>query len=375
MTNGMNSVLRGRTVMTQPTRPPAKRRGAQIEPANRFESTRREEDFEHREHDEELLADKRIIETQFIPDHSQSLLTENTSPDIPFRWSINPYRGCEHGCVYCYARPTHEYLGMNAGIDFETKIMVKLRAPELLRDALARPSWQPEPISMSGVTDCYQPAERKFRLTRGCLEVLLEARQPVTIVTKNSLVLRDLDLLREMSALNIIHVAVSVTSLDRELAHTMEPRTSPPAERLRAIRELSQAGIPVNVMVAPVVPGLTDSEMPEILRAAKEAGARTAGYIMLRLPLNVLPVFLDWLERNYPLKQKRVESHIRSTRGGRMNDPNFGSRMRGQGIMADQIEHLFDVFTKKYGLDGSLPELDCSRFQPPRSASGQLRMF
>ncbi len=361
--------------MNSKDRIPIKRRGSQIAPANRFESIHREPSFEHVEHEDELQVGGRIIPSQFIPDESKSLLTENTSPDIPFRWSINPYRGCEHGCVYCYARPTHEYLGMNAGIDFETKIMVKLRAPDLLRDELARPSWQPEPISMSGVTDCYQPAERKFRLTRGCLEVLLEARQPVTIVTKNSLVLRDLDLLRQMSALNIIHVAVSVTTLDRELAHTMEPRTSPPAERLRAIRELNQAGIPVNVMVAPVVPGLTDSEMPEILRAAKEAGARAAGYIMLRLPLNVLPVFLDWLQRSYPLKQKRVESHIRSMRGGRMNDPNFGTRMRGQGLMADQIENFFDVFTKKYGLDGDLPELDCSKFRPPRSASGQLRMF
>ena len=228
---------------------------------------------------------------------------------------------------------------------------------------------------MSGVTDCYQPAERKFRLTRGCLEVLLEARQPVTIVTKNSLVLRDLDLLREMAALNIVRVAVSVTTLDLELAHTMEPRTSPPAERLRAIRELSQAGVPVCVMVAPIVPGLTDSEIPELLQAAKASGARAAGYIMLRLPLNVRPVFLDWLQRSYPLKQKRVESHIRSTRGGRMNDSNFGSRMRGHGIMADQIEHIFEVFTKKYGLDGDLPELDRSQFRPPRSASGQLRMF
>jgi DNA repair photolyase len=361
--------------MTDARQPNAKRRGAQIEPPNRFESTHREHEFEHREHDEELLADERIIETQFIPDHSQSLLTENNSPDIPFRWSINPYRGCEHGCVYCYARPTHEYLGMNAGIDFETKIMVKLRAPDLLRDELARPSWLPEAISMSGVTDCYQPGERKFRLTRGCLEVLLEARQPVTIVTKNALVLRDLDLICEMASRNIVRVAVSVTTLDRQLARTMEPRTSPPAERLRAIRELNQSGVPVMVMVAPVVPGLTDSEVPEILRAAHDAGARSAGYIMLRLPLNVRPVFLDWLQRNYPLKQQRIESHIRAVRGGQMNDPNFGSRMRGQGIMADQIENIFDLFAKKYGLDGELPELDCSQFQPPRSASGQLRMF
>jgi DNA repair photolyase len=228
---------------------------------------------------------------------------------------------------------------------------------------------------MSGVTDCYQPAERKFRITRACLEVLLEARQPVTIVTKNALVLRDLDLLTPMAAQRLVHVAVSVTTLDRELARTMEPRTSLPAERLRAIRELSQAGVPVCVNVAPVIPGLTDSEMPEILRAANEAGAAAAGYILLRLPWTVQPVFTDWLERNYPLKKPRIESLIRSMRGGRLNDPNFGSRMRGHGVMADQIENMFDLFTKKYGLDGDLPELDCSQFRPPRSASGQLRLF
>ena len=361
--------------MTQSNKPPAKRRGAQIEPPNRFEAAHREDDFEHLEHDEDLAADQRIVETQFIPDESRSLITENTSPDLGFRWSINPYRGCEHGCTYCYARPYHEYLGMNAGIDFETKIMVKLRAPELLRDELSRPAWRPEPITMSGVTDCYQPAERKFRLTRGCLEVLLEARHPVTIITKNAMVLRDLDLLSELAALKLVGVAVSITTLDRELARTMEPRTSPPAERLRTIRELSAAGVPVSVNVAPVVPGLTDSEMPEILRAANEAGARSAGYILLRLPFAVQAVFTEWLERNYPLKKDRIESLIRSMRGGRLNDPNFGSRMRGQGIMAEQIEHVFDVFTKKYRLDGDLPELDCSQFRPPRPASGQLSLF
>jgi DNA repair photolyase len=355
--------------------PPAKRRGAQIEPPNRFERTHHEHDFEHREHDEELQADRRVIETQFIPDQSKSVLTENSSPDVGFRWSINPYRGCEHGCVYCYARPTHEMLGMNAGLDFETKIMVKLHAAQLLRDELAKPSWQPEPIAMSGVTDCYQPCERKFRLTRDCLEVLLEARQPVTIVTKNALVLRDLDLLGPMAQQHLIHVSVSVTTLDSGLARTMEPRTSPPAERLRAIHELNRAGVPVRVMVAPVIPGLTDSEMPEILRTAHESGAQAAGYIMLRLPWNVQPVFEDWLERSVPLKRQRIESHIRSVRGGRWNDPQFGSRMRGQGLIADQIRHMFDVFTRKYELDGKLPQLDCTQFRPPLAASGQLTLF
>jgi DNA repair photolyase len=357
-------------------RPPAaKRRGAQIEPSNRFEAAHHEPDFEHREFDDELQGDQRVVGTQFIPDQTQSLITENNSPDIPFRFSINPYRGCEHGCAYCYARPTHEYLGMNAGIDFETKIMVKLRAPDLLRDDLNRPSWKPQLLSMSGVTDCYQPGERQFRLTRGCLEVLLEARQPVTIVTKNALVLRDLDLLRPMAVARLVHVAVSITTLDAELARTMEPRTSPPRERLRAVRELSDAGVPVAVMVAPVVPGLTDSEVPAILAAARDAGAGSASYIMLRLPLAVEPVFRDWLERNYPMKKDRVESRVRAMRGGQLNDGQFGSRMRGTGFLADEVEKVFDLFAKKLGLDGDLPPLDCSQFRPPRSANGQLHLF
>ena len=228
---------------------------------------------------------------------------------------------------------------------------------------------------MSGVTDCYQPAERRFRIMRACLEVMLEAHQPVMIVTKNALVLRDSDILRQMATKNLVHVAVSVTTLDHELARTMEPRTSPPAERLRAIHELSGAGIPVCVMVAPVVPGLTDSEMPAILRAAQEAGARSAGYILLRLPWTVQPVFLDWLDRTQPLKKPRVESLLRSMRGGKLNDPNFGSRMRGSGELAEQIGKMFDVFAKRYSLDADLPDLDCSQFRPPVPSRGQMRLF
>ena len=362
-------------IMTDQQPPAAKRRGAQIDPPNRFESTRVEDDFEHLQFDDALHVAQRVIKTQFIPDRSKSILNETQSPDVGFRWSINPYRGCEHGCTYCYARPTHESLGMNAGLDFETKILVKHRAPDLLREELARPSWQPEVIAMSGVTDCYQPAERRFRLTRGCLEVMLAARQPVAIVTKNDLVLRDLDLLREMAARRLIQVNVSITTLDRELARTMEPRTSAPGERLRTLRELSQAGVPTRVMVAPVIPGLTDSEMPAILKTAKEAGAGSASYIMLRLPWAVQDVFLDWLERTYPLKKNRIESLIRSVRGGRMNDSRFGTRMRGEGVLAEQIRQIFKVFAKKYGLDGEVPELDCSQFRPPQPRRGQLRLF
>lgn len=315
------------------------------------------------------------VPTEFLSDNSKSILAENSSPDIPFRYSLNPYRGCEHGCAYCYARPYHEMLGLNAGLDFETKILVKHNAADLLRRELARNSWEPEPISMSGVTDCYQPVERRLRLTRACLEVLREARNPVVIVTKNALALRDLDLLEQMAAERLVHVGVSLTTLDEALAREMEPRTSRPAERLRAIRELSAAGVPVRAMVAPVIPGLTDSEIPSVLKAAKRAGAGAASYILLRLPLSVEPVFRDWLGRTHPLKQRRVESLLRSTRSGALSDAKFGTRMRGTGLLAEQIRDTFDVFARKYALDGKLPELDTSRFRPPRDPAGQLRMF
>jgi DNA repair photolyase len=353
----------------------AKRRGAQIEPPNRFESAHHEPDLDHLQLDPESVPALRVIQTEFIPDRSHSIVSENNSPDLPFRFSINPYRGCEHGCSYCYARPTHETLGMNAGLDFETKIMVKARAADLLRDELSHPSWKPLPICLSGVTDCYQPAERKFQLTRACLEVLLEARQPVMIVTKNALITRDLPLLRALAARQLVRVAISVTTLNPALAHSMEPRTSTPDERLHAIRSLSQAGIPVRVLVAPIIPGLTDSEMPEILRAAGDAGAHAAGYTMLRLPGNVQPVFLDWLDREFEHKRDRIEALVRSIRGGRLNDSQFGARMRGRGEFANQINRMFRVFSNKFGLGGELPDLDSTQFRAPRSASGQLSLF
>lgn len=361
--------------MSGTPQPPIRGRGSAIEPPNRFETVHREEDFEHREHDEDLQGATRTVRTEFLPDHSRSIVTENDSPDVGFRYSLNPYRGCEHGCAYCYARPTHEYLGFNAGLDFETKILVKERAPELFRDWLARAGWRPEPIVFSGVTDCYQPAERRFRVTRRCLEVAWEARQPVSIVTKNALVTRDLDLLREMAARHLVHVSLSVTTLDRTLARSMEPRTSPPRSRLDAIRQLSEAGVPTRVMVAPIIPGLNDSEIPAILEAAREAGARSAAFVLLRLPWTVRPVFLDWLERTQPTAKPRVEARIRSTREGKLNDSQFGSRMRGCGPIAEQIQQTFRVFTKKYGLDGPLPLLDTSQFRPPVPCSGQLRLF
>ncbi len=349
-------------------------RAAGMAPPNRFERVHSEFDYEQLAEAADL-PDVRRLHTQFLPDMSRSLITKNDSPDVPFRYSINPYRGCEHGCAYCYARPGHELLGMNAGLDFETKILVKYEAPELLRAEFAHDGWQGELIAMSGVTDCYQPAEREFHLTRGCLEVMLDARQPVGIVTKNALVTRDLDLLAPLACENLTHVYISVTTLDADLARTMEPRTATPEARLRAIRELSAAGVPVGVMVAPIIPGINDSEVPAILQAARAAGAQTAGYMLVRLPLAVRPVFEEWLMRNYPDRAERVFSLIRLTRQGRMNDAQFGTRMRGQGNYAAGVARTFAVFKSKFGLDRELPPLDSSKFIPPQPAQGQMRLF
>jgi DNA repair photolyase len=340
---------------------------------NRFERVRLEDDREQLEYEEQPR--ERRVETLLLPDASQTIIRENDSPDIPFRYSINPYRGCEHGCSYCYARPTHETLGLDAALDFETKIMVKYDAAKLLRAELNRPRWQGEQITISGVTDCYQPAERELKITRGLLEVMLEARQPLSIVTKNALVVRDLDLLAPLAAMNLVHVNISLTSLDAELLRTMEPRTSSPTARLRAMRELTSAGVPTRVMCAPVIPGLTDEAIPSVLAAASEAGAQAAGFVLLRLPYAVKPIFLAWLEKHYPLKRERVQGLIESTRGGKLNDARFGTRMRGEGNYAKQIEQTFRVFAHKFGLDKRLPELDSSQFVPPRPANGQQRLF
>jgi DNA repair photolyase len=269
------------------------RHGSMIDPPNRFERTRHEADLEHLEWDQEYLTGLNERQVEYLTDASKSIVSENDSPDVGFRYSVNPYRGCQHGCSYCYARNSHEYLGLNAGLDFETKIIVKQDAPQLLRDFLSKKSWKPEVIVFSGVTDCYQPAERQFKLTRQCLEVALECHQPVGIITKNALVVRDIDILREMASLRLVHVNISVTSLDPELARIMEPRTSTPAARLRAIQTLTAAKIPARVMVAPIIPGLNDSEIPAILGASKDAGAGSAGHVLLRLPLSVRPVFVD----------------------------------------------------------------------------------
>jgi DNA repair photolyase len=350
-------------------------RGSNLAPPNRFETVRPEADYEQLAADDELLAAERRLPTVFLPDNAATIIRENDSPDIPFRFSINPYRGCEHGCAYCYARPTHETLGMNAGIDFETKVLVKHDAVALLRKELNHPRWQPEPIMMSGVTDCYQPAERQFKLTRGILEVLLEARQPVCLITKNALILRDLDLLVPMAEKNLVSVALSVTTLDAELARKLEPRTATPAARLRAIRELSLAGVPARAMLAPLIPGLTDNELPAILAAVKEYGARGAGFVMLRLPYAVAPIFTAWLREHRPLAADRIEGLIRGMRGGRLYQAKFGSRMRGSGAYAEGIARSFEVFVRKLGLDQPWSELDGSQFRPPRLPGGQLPLF
>ncbi|HZM90409.1 MAG TPA: PA0069 family radical SAM protein [Blastocatellia bacterium] len=351
----------------QPKHSPARGRGTTENPPNRFE---RLSYLPILESPEEVEG---TVKTQYLKDASRSLITFNDSPDVGFEASINPYRGCEHGCIYCYARPYHEYLGFSAGLDFETRILVKEDAPELLRAELASRKWRPKVVAISGVTDAYQPIERKLGLTRRCLEVLAEFRNPVVIVTKNQLVTRDIDILKELAGVNAAAVCVSVTTLDAELARVMEPRTSTPLNRLEAIQALSEAGVPVRVLVAPTIPGLTDHEMPSIIRAAARAGARNAGYVVVRLPHGVGELFETWLEQHFPDRKKKVLNRIREMRGGRLNDPNFGTRMRGEGVFAKQIEAMFKLACRREGIDGGGPELSTASFRRPPGP--QLSLF
>ena len=341
-------------------RPAAKGRGAPESPAGRFERI----EFLPADDDPDV---PRAPATVYYRDDSKRIISRNDSPDVPFGASVNPYRGCEHGCVYCYARPTHEYLGLSAGLDFETKIFVKENAAELLRAELSSPRWVPEPVAMSGVTDCYQPAERRFGITRKCLEVFLEFRNPVGVVTKSGLVARDADVLSELAKIGCAGVIVSVTTLDGELARRMEPRAAQPRRRLEAVEALASAGIPVTVLVAPVVPGLTDHEIPAILKEASERGAVDAGYVMLRLPHGLGDIFFEWLERNYPRRKGKILGRIESVRGGKRNSARYGERMRGSGAFAEQIERLFRVSYRRLGFEGKRP-LDVSRFKSPRPA-------
>jgi DNA repair photolyase len=334
------------------------KRGALSNPRNRFERLAIELD-------EEFVDQARNPETQFLHDDTQTLISYTDSPDIGFRASVNPYRGCEHGCAYCYARPYHEYLGFSAGLDFETRIMVKLSAPQLLRRELSSPKWQPQVVAMSGVTDCYQPVERKLQITRRCLEVLAEFRNPVAIVTKNHLVTRDLDVLESLAAIKAANVNLSITTLDAELARRLEPRASLPMHRLQAIERLSAAKIPVRVLVAPVIPGLNDHEIPAILSAARAAGAQDAGYVLLRLPHGVKEIFSEWLAKHLPGSQNKILDRIRATRGGALNDPRFGSRMRGEGAEAQAIQRLFEVATVREGFSKASMTLSTSHFRNP----------
>ena len=339
-------------------------RGAGINPAPRFERFHLEEDPEALDDEE-----RRAVPTTFLTDTSRSILSNNDSPDVPFTYSLNPYRGCEHGCVWCYARPTHEYLGFSAGVDFETKILVKEDAATLLANRFEDPKWEPQVIAMSGVTDPYQPVERKRRITRECLEVFVRYRNPVGIVTKNHLVTRDIDLLSDLARDDLARVYLSVTSLNDELTGKMEPRTSRAARRLDAIRRLTDAGIPTGVMVAPVVPGLTDEEMPAILKAAREAGARWASYIVMRLPGAVDGIFREWLEREYPNRVNRVMNRVRQLRGGRPNDPRFGTRMSGTGQWAELFNQLFRKTASRLGYDSEHPPAPTHHF---RRSQGEL---
>jgi len=334
-------------------------RGAAWNPRNRFERLHVELDP-----DPELHA-----ETQILRDSSRSILAFNDSPDVGFDVGLNPYRGCGHGCSYCYARPTHEYLGFSAGLDFETKILVKENAPELLRRALSARSWKPQVIALSGNTDPYQPVERKLQVTRRCLQVLAEFRNPVGIVTKSRLVTRDIDVLGELSAHGAVAVVLSVTTLRPEVQRAMEPRASTPAKRLEAIRSLADAGIPVGVNVAPVVPGLTDEEMPAILEEAAAAGATFASYILLRLPHGVKELFDTWLEQHFPERRQKVLNRIREMRGGELYDARFSVRGRGEGPWAEHLRSMFRVARSRLGLNRP-PELQAGSFRVPPAPPG-----
>lgn len=351
------------------------RHGSQIDPPNRYLRQHQVFDPEYMEWDREYLEAKFTREIEYSSDTTQSIVSENDSPDVPFRYSINPYRGCAHGCAYCYARNSHEFLGLSAGLDFETKILVKHNAALLLREFLSRPRWEPEPITFSGVTDCYQPIERDLKLTRSCLEVALEARQPISIITKNALVIRDRDILARLAELGLVQVFLSINSLDPELARSMEPRTSIPAARLRAITLLREAGIPTGVITAPIVPGLNDFQIPDVLRAAKDAGAVSAAYVLLRLPHSVEPVFREWLGRTHPLQADRIEQRVRDCRSGPLNTSKWHERMCGTGPIAEGIAKLFATFRHHYGLDQPLPRLRTDLFRPPQPMSGQMRLF
>jgi DNA repair photolyase len=342
-------------------------RGTAINPVNRFEKIAVEPDPEY-----DRSADPKP-KTEYFVDTAQSILSYNDSPDVGFNVGINPYRGCEHGCVYCFARPTHEYFGLSSGLDFETKIFVKTRAPELLAKELSAKKWKPQTVALSGNTDCYQPVERRLEITRRCLQVFAEFRNPVFIITKNHLVTRDIDVLQELAAHQAVCVFMSVTTLDYEVSGKMEPRASRPLERLEAIEKLRKAGIQVGVLVAPIIPALTDYEVPMIIKEAAARGAQFAGHVILRLPFAVKELFEQWLVVHFPQRKDKILNRVREIRGGKLNDPNFGSRMSGSGVFAQQIHGLFDMACKKAGIQDNEMILSTEHFAKPKGA--QLTLF
>lgn len=325
-----------------------KGRGTNLNPDNRFENIKLEilDEYLEEMKDEEVRP-----VTQFINDHTKSILSKNDSPDLSFMYSINPYRGCEHGCIYCYARPTHEYLGFSSGLDFETKIMIKKNAPALLEKELTKKSYQPQVIILSGNTDCYQPAERKLEITRELLKVFLKFKNPAAIITKNSLVERDLDILKDMNKLNLIGVTISIPTLDKKIAQVMEPRTATPSRRLQTVENLSNAGIYVNVNVAPVVPGLTDDTIPIVLKSVADAGAKSAARIILRLPWQNKELFVNWVNKNFPERANKILNRVKSLRDGELYNSDWGKRMSGEGEWADTVRQIFRINCQKYGLN------------------------
>ncbi|HSU67207.1 MAG TPA: PA0069 family radical SAM protein, partial [Tepidisphaeraceae bacterium] len=358
------------------------RRGAGLNPGNRFETTRLhvlgeelDRQWVERQGDNPDVPPQRV-ERQVFHDRSNSIINRvSPTADVPFDFTINPYRGCEHGCIYCFARQYHEYLGFSLGLDFETKLMAKPRAAELLREELANPRWAPAPIVMSASTDIYQPIEHKLGIARQCLEVLADCLHPVSTMTKSALVLRDTDLWQKLAGHNAGRVTVTLVTLDSDLAQKLEPRASSPMARLRIIRELTAAGVPVTINIAPVIPGLTDHELPAILQAVAEAGAKRASWILLRLPYQIKELFLDWMARNlHPDRAKKVESLIRQSRGGKLYDARATDRYTGRGPITAQVAQTFDVFTRKYGLNRALSPLNTSHFRRPQGG-GQLALF
>ncbi|HKT74355.1 MAG TPA: PA0069 family radical SAM protein [Steroidobacteraceae bacterium] len=346
-----------------------KGRGALTNPAGRFESA----DFEAVDDGWYVEDQPSSIATTLEPDRAKGVISTNDSPDVGFDQSINPYRGCEHGCIYCYARPSHAYVGLSAGLDFETRLFYKQDAAQVLQKELSRPRYVCRPLMLGANTDPYQPVERQMQVTRSILDVLARTRHPVSIITKSALVIRDLDLLRNMAADRLVSVTLSITSLDAEIKRTLEPRTASPHARLRAVAQLAAAGIPVGVNVAPVIPALTDHELERILEAAAQAGARWAGYVLLRLPYEVKDLFRDWLEEHHPQRAAHVMSVLRDQRGGRDNDPSFGTRMKGSGPFAELLKTRFQVATRRFGLRSSRSfPLNSEAFSPPRTAGPQM---